>query len=391
MREKRGDVDMKKQVIAVILLAVLLIAGRGAPVRAQDDGAPLVIFQYFDLWTCLPSEGTNTNLTESGVVLLPSMSPDGTRMAYLEYAPITLEAWQVLDDRSAMPPADVWIIDIRTGEKTLIAAQPEDASLLVPGVPNTAVIRSAPAWSPDGTMLAWSEMLPAPDHPSYRPIPLFDVTDHRLVIADLDGGETRIVTDLPRIGFYDGPYRVAWGGGGLAVGDMRALDSDEIAVLVYDTNGTLLAEYRQFWQDEPRLRSYAWVMLDDRDVVGFSSDDGWRLFDPLANTWLDDFEGEIVITSQLDPATSLSLVPPTSDDSHWRVVDAFMRGAIPLDAAAQYITLSPDGQQVAYMGEFGEVFVWQNGQAEPVCYIDHLSWPLDLFWGPVGLRVTQLP
>jgi len=131
--------------------------------HAQDN-LPLIILANYDLWAF---DGTAlTNLTYNGHITEAALSPDGTKIAYTAWSPISVDAFERTGGIGGGPlPADVLVLNLTTLEITTIAIQPADASLFTDGVEDSALLRSALTWSPDGSQLAWGEV----HYPSDKP------------------------------------------------------------------------------------------------------------------------------------------------------------------------------------------------------------------------------
>ena len=153
---------MHKRLLALPLLLLALFALW--PAAAQSvPGGPLVLWIAGDLYAADP--GTPTlpprPLTQMGVISGPTLSPAGNWVAFKAAAPVGLAALDRIQTDGLIAaydlPADLYLLDPRSGSLALVASQPANASLLAEGVPDNATVRSAPSWSPDGTRLAWME------------------------------------------------------------------------------------------------------------------------------------------------------------------------------------------------------------------------------------------
>lgn len=197
----------------------LLIA---ASIEGTDSGA----------WTpevaVLGSSDDLEPVTRGWVATQPSLSPAGDRLAvvrahgdYESAGPNRTELWTVGTDGGSARRLTTGPLDddpdwARTGERIAFVRSDGPRSMLmtVPAAggdatavyePRTGIWLAAPAWSPDGTLLAFVVAEPVADQ------------DHiSLAVVDGDGGEPRLLTDVPR------PVSVDWhpnGGSLLVTGD----------------------------------------------------------------------------------------------------------------------------------------------------------------------------
>ena len=149
------------------------------------------IFEYRgDIFTVPAGEGSWRNLTRSSSAAdrHPVWSPDGERIA--------------------------WFNDAQ-GEYALVVAE-QDGTVLrrIPFDEPTFYFR--PTWSPDGTQMAFTD------------------TDYRLLVVDVEGGETAHV-DTDRYANPDRSLNPVWSPDSRWVAYARRLDSQYRAVFVHDT------------------------------------------------------------------------------------------------------------------------------------------------------------
>ncbi len=178
---------MKRTAILGLLLAALMalpgaaLLPPAAPSHAQGE-QPLVILMNYDLWTY---DGTAlTNVTNDGHITEAALSPDGTKIAYVNWSPLSVDAWERTGGFGGGPlPADITVLDISTLTITTVATQPADASFFVENVADSAWLRSVPTWSPDGTRLAWGEV----HYPSLAR------ETNRVMIFDFNQGTTEVL------------------------------------------------------------------------------------------------------------------------------------------------------------------------------------------------------
>jgi hypothetical protein len=321
------------------------------------------------------------------------MSPDGTQLAVTVRSPITIEAMNREGLYVATPgPTDIRIIDIATGQQTLIAEQPPDASYYAgENIPNKAILRSDPQWSPDGMYLAWTEADT-------------DLLDSRLVVADLSAQTQRtIVAQLPDNCAEIASPGVKWGPGGLAI-ELYTCNVGERPgwrIQLYDITGALLQEFAYANDDRNQMMGCAWVTYESQDYLGvFFYGDQWDMLDPRTGDRLTVHTPPSHY-SALNPDQSVGMtlyqkevmVNSVRDiDYRWT---ATYPGQQPLelsDASDGFdsIAISPDGQQIAYLTKEGELVIWQNGESHLVPKDSGASFEryATVLWSPIGIRVA---
>jgi dipeptidyl aminopeptidase/acylaminoacyl peptidase len=94
-------------------------------------------------------------------VAAPALSPDGRRVAY------TVTTWDAAENKSN---ADLWVVDVRGGEPRRLTTHKSSDS--------------TPAWSPDGTRLAFVSKREGD-------------TEAQLYVLRVDGGEPERITEMP--------------------------------------------------------------------------------------------------------------------------------------------------------------------------------------------------
>jgi dipeptidyl aminopeptidase/acylaminoacyl peptidase len=118
-----------------LLIAALFLAGgtvAQAPVPAGQAVPGLPYVHAGDLWRFDPEAAAAQRLTADAVIGPMALSADGARLAYWRLAPLP----------TAGMAAELWVIDLANGESSRLAAAEGTVG--------------RPAWSPDGTTLAWA-------------------------------------------------------------------------------------------------------------------------------------------------------------------------------------------------------------------------------------------
>ncbi|MBA3872980.1 MAG: PD40 domain-containing protein [Anaerolineae bacterium] len=142
----------------LFIIAWLIILG-GAQVRAAEPSQAMILLRrenpavwssrYGNLYTYTPGDKVPKQLTTSGNITAPALSPDGTTIAYAAIAESVLvdaASGQHTFSPDAEDPLDIWLMDRDTHHFTHIADQPDKKA---------PVYRSSPIWSPDSQQLAW--------------------------------------------------------------------------------------------------------------------------------------------------------------------------------------------------------------------------------------------
>jgi hypothetical protein len=251
-----------KRALFIILISLLALV----PAASAQFSTPLVITINGDFWTWYgdpslpPVSITQWGYNEPGV-----LSPDGGRIAYNSVAQIAVDALnRVGPIGGGGLPSNIWVFDPISGSGTRLAEQPPDASFFTEGVADKGIVRSTPAWSPDGGRLAWAEQT-YPD------------TVGSIVVYDFASGASIIVaSNLPPSIGVPAPKEVLWGQNGIVVRDNQ--QGGDIFT-VYQPNGSVSASFT-VGGSARELAFYALMDGGGREVLGVLFNDGvWELFD----------------------------------------------------------------------------------------------------------------
>ncbi|SMB96923.1 TolB family protein [Deinococcus hopiensis] len=116
---------------------------------ASAATAPLVANISGDLWSWTAVRGW-AQLTRWGHNGPPALSPDGRTVAYASVTEAAVRA-RGAQGNLTWTPTNIWLLDLTAHRATRLTTQP-------PGERgDEGLIRSTPAWSPDGHFLAWTQ------------------------------------------------------------------------------------------------------------------------------------------------------------------------------------------------------------------------------------------
>jgi len=372
-------------IFSVIALLMLMLTPTIA--QAPQDAEPIFLWVRGDLWQFDPLTLAMppVQITTLGTISAPSLSPDSTHIAYKAAAQVGLDALDRVQTDGLIAdfdlPADIYLYEIATGETTQLAAQPDNASLLVEGAADTALIRSAPAWSPNFIALAWVEFA-------------FGATQAQLVIYELGVGVSGAIpldSSLPITGY---PPRVAWGSGGIMVW-ITGADGATLFNFYDGSDGVLIA--RQFVPpSESVIEEAVWVEQGGESFPALLYSSGeWALFDeldaaPITTALLPQR------TAQRLPDISFALAFGRLDDTgfFWEAFDPMQPDAasVAFPGAPSRVTLSPSGRAIAFLGfpAFGAAALYRDSELIAIpgtgSAVDELSVGA-ILWGATYWRV----
>lgn len=347
-----------------MILIVLLIAT--IPAAAQETNPPLIIRHYqtsllmFDgtelqrMDFCVPEDG-------HGYSAFPIVfSPDAARFAYVAFI-------------GAGNLTHIYVCDV--AEQVLVPVEGQDAEK----------VRSMPSWSPDGVRLAWNEVEPSGAN-LQTIVYTFADNSSEVVYERTEGSRAFIVPNIE------------WGQSGLAVYDEQMAEGEETKFSVTFIN-----------PDSAETRTVAlpangqinrWAMQGDSEYFVLSVENSQIT---VLNPQTDEVEtltGRLESHSLSAPEDSLGL---STIDNQWAAFGPDFNGSLSLSGNEYGITISPDGQALAFVTfenyPFGgkayivDSFVEFPWQASIIPGMDsaHYNKPgaLYVFWGPMGLRIAE--
>ncbi|MFN8531711.1 MAG: hypothetical protein U0670_24155 [Anaerolineae bacterium] len=363
-----------------LLIALLVVALTGFSTNGQSviagvpDTAPIFLWVRGDLWRVNPLDlnSAPVQVTQNGTISGPALSPDGLNIAYKVAAPVGLAA---LDRVQGAPggiasfdlPADIYVLNVGSGTSQEIVGQPDNASLLVEGTPDNALIRSAPAWSPDGTSLIWTEMA-------------FGSRDSELVVLN---GRTssgiRLFTGLPAT---TNPPQIA-------IAPSLATDGQTFMIVAWvtdDTGVTTIGAYASdgAWASihalpsgESSVEQIAIVEMGDTQQVAvlYSSGD-WALYPDFQAGNLAPYrdqhpEGPFMYAHG-NPAQTFGISFGYLGDTgfFWEAFDPFdpQAASVAFPGAPGRITIAPSGRAIAFLGfpDYGSAAIYRDGELLPI-------------------------
>ena len=330
-------------------LIFVLIVSVANSIFAQDNTSSIYLWVRGDLYRVDPTALTTEPITDSGTVSSPALSPTGTRIAYKEAAQVGLEALDRVEAEGEIAeidlPANIAVFDASTGNTVTIAAQPEDASLLVEGVPDKAIVRSAPAWSPDGTRIAWTEFD-------------FGTDVSRLMIYDLTSGTTSALIPEIFASITQGRSpEVRWGNH-IFIINLSADEAGDQTYLIVSETGVIESTPRIAPVPDDYVLDFFPVEGESQTYVGlFYASGRWTILDGRTGVGVPFPDVPHLVNLQ-NPETSLHPRFDITPDMgmFWELLDTTMA----FTGSPSRVTLSPDGQAAAFIGypTFNGAAIW---------------------------------
>ncbi|MCC7447187.1 MAG: PD40 domain-containing protein [Anaerolineae bacterium] len=378
---------VSRKAIAFLIVCVLLIGN--LPVSAQPS-APLILNVRGDLWAWGGPGQALQRRTNWGYNKEPIISPLGNQFAYKSTATVAVEVIKRSGGLGGGDlPANIWVMDIASTNATRIADQPPDASLMTPNKPDKYIVRSRPAWSPDGKSLAWTELIQENNQPEGR---------MRLVTYSFEKKAAYvIVPELPPQYGVPVALDVAWGASGITLAsasgglDANGFASPDVSILVFRTNGKQLSSAKI-----GLLAEFAWITDAGKEYVAVLSngttdkpnDPQWLMVEPQTGK-IVTMPGVPEMYSLTNP-NGVSVFPASLGTSpEWQIAApgkpiAKLGNIDDVYVFPTVLSIAPDGKQVAYVKQ-GQAYVYADGQIIKVGTGDVSA----LTWGPTAWRVRR--
>lgn len=387
----------------VILLVLTMAAGAAAQGNAQS---PILTLDG-DLYRI---DGSAViALTNSGYVTDAVLSPDGRLVAYGDIPQVVRDVYDRGGGMSGPQPNDIHVLDLEAGQVRVLMSQPDPAYYASESQPDNVFARSAPAWSPDGTALAWT---------SYA----FDTGLVTLGMYHFFSGELRdLPLDLPELYGIPGPLPVMWLDSGLVVRAYvvdQSTGLDRLQIRVYSPDdGSLvsLTDVDPVSDTPPFLDLF--VLAAGRDYYAQYDAEGeaWVLTDILSGERFTTVFAPVLV-SRAQPETSVrftlgGLVPYETQlagqpATHFQAAIYDANGGIvvpaydisfPYTGMSGVVSVSPDGRAAAYRVYNPDTRVYDSSQVfmtdrDPVAvldgvFVDGMTWGAQTWWYPADLAL----
>lgn len=370
--------------VGVALVSSALL-GVSPSVAQADQIAPLVMLKGGDIWEY--SGDQLIQVTTHGYHKRPVMSPNGQYVAYNFWCDESITAVKdgVFVAQGDLP-GNMGLLRLNGGTTEAIATQP--TSITFAGeIPNDAIVRSAPAWSPDSSKIAWTEIR-------------LNQYVYSLVIYDLATKQaTTVVAELPA------PLHLKelnaldpqWGDSGIALFIKQKPKGEPLqrAIHIYDAQGGLISMTPLI----DNFYDFMWINDNGAEKLAilFASQP-WALMNPV-NGAFEIMNGVPELYSPVHAEYSVAIEPQKQNDQivgfKWMAKAASTNVTQPLKFAAETnfaarITISAQG--VAWASD--AVYIW-DGDERKVNDTDQITRGFEdadsgaLAWSPVAWRVRR--
>jgi hypothetical protein len=335
-----------------------------------QESMPLIFWAQGDLWAWAETTQSVTQLTADGTISGATLSPDGTSIAYRSLSAISRAGLEGLQADGAIAdfdlPSDIIILSLQSGESTTIATQDPTAAL----TPGGSIVRSEPAWSPDGTAIAWVEFS-------------FQSLEASLIQQPL-GAAPALITSLDLENSRAPLLR--WSSAGFAVRFLTLAADGTPSFALYAPDGSALPSLRLQAQPTEYVQAFDWVQTPTTPLLGvLLSSSRWVLFDPLIGTEVPSTTVPVLRQRTPTGAAPLRFATDVQGGFFWETLPSDpSEVSIAFPGAPGQVAVSPDGGAIAFSGypEFGALAIWRNGSIVEVAGTGISN--------PTGLLVSSL-
>jgi hypothetical protein len=333
-------------------LSLLIFFLFALPVAAQPT-TPVLFTAQGDLWAW--SEGAAIERwTQDGALSGVALAPTMTQVAYHTLAPVSRAGLGSLQVDGAIAeydlPGDLALLDLTTRAITPLAMQSADATLAAGG----SLVRSYPAWSPDGGAVAWIE-LP------------FLGTSAQLVAQNLSTGE-RVTVGGFELATPRAP-QLRWGRGGFAVRLSTQANGEQLFGF-YANDGARLPMLTVIPATDEFVQTYDWIQVGELDWLGVLFSSGrWALYDPITGVEQTTTGVPMLYSLSAPDAPALRFGVTADTGFFWETVSAQPQAAsVAYPGTPGQVALSPDGGALAFIGypEYGALGWARDGALQTV-------------------------
>jgi hypothetical protein len=333
--------------------------------------------------------------TGGGLSFVPIVSPMGDSYLYLRIP--TAYDKRTSPDQDRPAARDIYLANLSTGQATAIAAQPKNASFADSQAHYT--LRSAPNWSPDGKLMAWTEL-------TIGPATSLELQPESLVLYDVTTKTAHtLIPELPAhrvVAQYPALSEVSLGPGGLiAVRVHVSADIDSSGqdwLYFYDTAGKQIARLEGLEAVEQNYEYSQLIWLSGLDMPYLSCVACTSKINPRTGS-IDTLNGTPELYSALAPdRLSVYYGADSGDESNVTWIIALNGKQVSKFASVRIanlrdVAIAPDGMQVASANYVGQgttagVFIYQAQRNRMVKVTVNV---IGLGWWPMAWRVRANP
>jgi Tol biopolymer transport system component len=341
-----------------------------------SNGAPVILLMtnrkgsLGDIYTWNVVSQTLKQLTTWGYNFAPHVSPDGKWLAYRSVSQAAVSAITQGQAVNADDLANIWLLNPDTDDAVQITVQPEGATSS-----GSLIRRGEPAWSPDGTAVAWIE--------DSKQVAMYTL-------------ETKITTsfplNLPPACCEGAGAELYWGRSGVTITNQEGTPVNSQQMLyIFNPQGQQLAKLTPGGNF---FLQYGWIMDSNKhEYLGGDVGGVLTTVDPPGSAQPVTPQGYPEMYSPMAP-DELS-IHPAKNPSLWTITrHGHSLADINNIKDATDISIAPDGQGIVYRpnaeGEAlpgDNLFIYlANGQTVPIIIPQTLR-VLGITWGATAWRI----